>query len=267
MHLPGEYPESLDLLLDSCRAAGDVMHSYLQDTGRPVEIFPGNRCERVVPGGQLARLNRGHIELRLGERVGVVLQPGDWFMIPEQPDWPLSYECEEAGTLSLIPPSALQNALRSDSFSQSLVRMLMLQNQALTLACTAASRYGARPAAGFRRFRAGEVVIEQDTLSDQVFTLMRGRARVEKSGVSVGSIVEGDIFGVFSALVDGHYTADVIAETDITVMSVPSNQFIQLVQAQPETFLRLLRTLSRNIQELNDRLIAEVRKNASSSAG
>lgn len=259
MHLPGEHPEYLDLLFDSCRTAGDTLYAYLQDTGRVVDIFVGNQCERFVPGNHLLRLNSGQVELHLGDRVGIVLQPGDWFTIPDQSGCPLSYECEESGSLCIIPPSALQNALRAEAFSQSFTRMLMLQTQALTLAYTSASRYGTRPDTGFRRYHAGEIIIEQDAASDQVFTLMRGCARVEKSGVNVGSIVEGDIFGVFSALVDGPYTADVVAETDVTVMSVPSSQFIQLIQAQPETFMRLLRTLSRNIQELNDRLIMELR--------
>lgn len=46
-------------------------------------------------------------------------------------------------------------------------------------------------------------------------------------------------------------------------MSVPSDQFIRLVQAQPETFMRLLRTLSRHIAELNERLLSEIKRHKS----
>ena len=260
MYLPGEQPEMIDLLLESYAAAGAALHGFLATSATTIEIFPGNRCEQLAPRGHLIRIVRGAIDVRLGDRVGIVLQPKDWFLIPDQPQWPLSYECEEKGCLEIIPAETLALALESSELARHYTAMLMAQNQALTLAYAFANRHGLRPTAGFRRFAAGQIMIEQNTASDQVFTLMRGRARVEIGGMTIGSIQEGEIFGVLSALVGAPHTADVIAETDVTVMSVPSDQFIRLVQAQPETFMRLLRTLSRHISELNERLLTELKR-------
>lgn len=266
MYLPGEQSDAIDLLLDSCQESAESLHEHLAASAQTIDIFPGNRCEQVVPADHLVYLRRGAVDVRLGDRVGMILQPGDWFLIPGETAWPLTYECEEKGSLAVVPPEALQAALQSGDFAVAYTRLLLLQNHALTLAYAHANRHGLRPAAGFRRFSAGQVVIEQDTASDQVYTLMRGRARVEIGGLTVGSIQEGEIFGVLSALVHAPHAADVIAETDITVMSVPSDQFIRLVQAQPETFMRLLRTLSRHISELNDRLLKELKRDRAVTA-
>lgn len=266
MYLPGEQPEIIDLLLDTCQASGQVLHDHFSELAQKIDLFPGNRCEQIAPAEQLICLTHGAVDVRLGDRVGMVLQAGDWFLIPNHDQWPLTYQCEERGSLAVVPREALQAALQSSEFATAYARLLMIQNHALTLAYAHANRHGLRPTAGFKRFSAGQVIIERDTASDQVYTLMRGRARVEISGLTVGSIQEGEIFGVLSALVHAPHAADVIAETDITVMSVPSDQFIRLVQAQPETFMRLLRTLSRHISELNERLLDEIRRGKSKTA-
>lgn len=266
MYLPGEQPQTIDLLLDSCKASAQALRGHLTAPLQKLDIYPGNRCEQIAPYNQLLYLNRGAVDVRLGDRVGMVLQPGDWFLIPDQPLWPLTYECEEKGYLEVVSANVLNAALQSGDFATVYTRLLLLQNHALTLAYAHANRHGLRPTAGFKRFSAGQVVIEQDTASDQVYTLMRGRARVEIGGIAVGTIKEGEIFGVLSALVHAPHAADVIAETDITVMSVPSDQFIRLVQAQPETFMRLLRTLSRHINELNERLLVELKRDKPSSS-
>ncbi|WP_097461953.1 Crp/Fnr family transcriptional regulator [Mangrovitalea sediminis] len=258
MFLPGLQPDQIDTLLEEYAALSGTL--ALESETPDIPVLPGSDCTSLLPPGELVRLTQGTVEIRHGDRVAMILQAGDYFLIPATSDqWPLRYHCEEPGTLSLIGKTVLENALENAVFAQRFTRLLMTQSLVLTLAYAVANRYGLRPKAGFQRQPAGSRLIAQGTEAHEVYTLMRGRCRVEVAGIQVGSIEEGDIFGVLAALTGSPRTADVIAETDVTLMAVPRDQFIRLIQAQPETFLRLLRTLSRHIDDLNQRLVDSLR--------
>lgn len=265
MFLTGLQPDQIDSLLEECAALSESL--TLVGDQPDVPVLPGSDCTTLLPPGELVRLVQGTIEVRHGDRVAIILQAGDYFLVPAiSEQWPLRYHCEEPGALSLISQKALDAALEDATFAQRFTRLLMTQSLVLTLAYAVANRYGLRPKAGFQRQPAGTLLVRQGTEAEEVYTLMRGRCRVEVEGIQVGTIEEGDIFGVLAALTGGLRTADVIAETDITLMAVPRDQFIRLIQAQPETFLRLLRTLSRHIGELNQRLVESLRNQRPRSA-
>ncbi len=258
MYFPGEQPSQIDDLLEAYDRLAQTID--LDPRGTRVPLLPGSDCRRIVPSGQLARVTRGSIEMRLGERIALLLQPGDYFLIPGRcPDWPLDYIAEGAGELQMIDPQALEAGLADPAVATRFTELLMLQTMILSLAYARANRYGIRPKAGFQRQSAGATLIQIGTPATEIYTLLRGQARVELDGIVVGHIEEGEIFGVLAALTDSPRSANVIAETDVTLMAVPADQFLRLVQAQPETFMRLLRTLSRQIAALNERLVEALR--------
>jgi len=254
MYFPGEQPSQIEALLEAYDRLCQTID--LDRQGTRIPLLPGSDCRQIVPRGQLARVTRGSIETRLGERIAFILQPGDFFLFPgASPDWPLDYIAEEAGELQTVDRQTLDERLADPALASRFTELLLLQTQILTLAYASANRYGIRPKAGFQRQSAGAVLIEAGMPATEIYTLLRGQARVELDGIVVGQIEEGEIFGVLAALTDSPRSADVIAETDVTLMAVPADQFIRLVQAQPETFMRLLRTLSRQIASLNARLV------------
>ena len=257
MYIPGDQPDALDALLDHyhvlCRSRPAL------PAGISLPLLPGRDVEALTVGCTF-EVRDGVLDLLYGDRIAIILQPGDIFSIPDQANWPITLRSEESGVLHVINPWDLQKALQYSDWAWRYTRLIMAQNQVLALGFAASNRHGVRPTAGFRRLRAGDVIIREATRSDEIFTLMRGNARVEVSGHRIGHVDEGEIFGVLSALTDCDYTATVIAETDVTLMSVPSDEFISLVQAQPETFMRLLRTLSRHIGDLNQQLVAALKE-------
>jgi|GEM_PF-635456 hypothetical protein len=252
MYIPGDQPDALDALLDYYHGLCESAPSLPEGISLP--LLPGKNVEGLAAGCTL-QVQEGVVDLLYEERIAIILQPGDLFTVPDHSAWSITMRSEESGALRLITPNELQRAHQSPDWAWFHTRLLTAQNQALTLAFAASNRHGMRPTAGFRRLKAGDVIIREATASDEVFTLMRGSARVEVAGHAVGRVDEGEIFGVLSALTQGSHTATVIAETNVTLMSVPSDEFISLVQAQPETFMRLLRTLSRHIDELNQQLV------------
>lgn len=264
MYIPGDQPDALDALLDHYHRLCESSPRLPEGIGVP--LLPGKNVEGLAAGCTL-QVQEGVVDLLYEDRIAIILQPGDLFTVPDQVAWPLSLRSEESGTLRLITPNELQRALASPDWAWFHTRLLTAQNQALTLAFAASNRHGIRPTAGFRRLKAGTVIIREAMASDEVYTLMRGSARVEVGGHTVGRVEEGEIFGVLSALTDGNHKATVVADSNVTLMSVPSDEFISLVQAQPETFMRLLRTLSRHVDELNQQLIGALRHSAGPETG
>ena len=264
MYIPGDQPEALDALLDHYHGLCESAPTLPEGIGLP--LLPGRNVEGLAAGCTL-HVQEGVVDLLYEGRIAVILQPGDLFTIPDHDAWPITMRSEESGALRLITPTELQRALQSPEWAWFHTRLLTAQNQALTLAFAASNRHGIRPTAGFRRLKAGAVIIREATTSDEVFTLMRGSARVEVAGHTVGRVEEGEIFGVLSALTEGSHTATVIAESNVTLMSVPSDEFISLIQAQPETFMRLLRTLSRHIDELNQQLVSALAHKPGTGSG
>lgn len=264
MYIPGDQPDALDALLDYYHGLCESHPALPEGIGVP--LLPGKNLEGLAAGCTL-EVRDGVVDLVYQDRIALILQPGDLFTIPEKVTWPITLRSEESGSVRLITPNEIQRALKSPEWAWGYTRLLTAQNQALALAFSASNRHGVRPTAGFRRLQAGSIIIREATPSEEVFTLMRGGARVEVAGHTVGRVEEGEIFGVLSALTEGAHTATVIAETDVTLMSVPREEFISLVQAQPETFMRLLRTLSRHIGELNRQLISALNDKPDAGTG
>lgn len=259
MYLPGNQPEQVEILLERYHQLCQL--PACEGLGQSWHLIAGTDCRAVIPAGQLIRIVQGALQVSLGDRVGLILQPGDLFTLPDAMDvWPLTYLCDDAAELQVIPVSTLYQTAHDPLLATQITQILLIQNTLLTMAYAAANRYGLRPSAGFQRLKAGSVIIPCGAPADEVFTLMRGAASVELEGVVVGHIQEGDIFGVLAALTDEPRSANVIAQTDVTLMSVPKDQFIRLIQAQPETFMQLLRTLSRQLRQLNQRLVGELRR-------
>lgn len=264
MYIPGDHPEALDALLDQYHQLCLTGPALPEGLGLP--LLPGKNLESLTAGCTLA-IQEGVLDLLFEDRVALVLQPGDLFTVPDQSVWPITLQCEESGSVRVLTPRDVQGALSDEDWAWRYVQMLICQNQLLALAFASSNRHGVRPAAGFRRLRAGEVIIQENTHSDEVYTLMRGHARVDVRNHQVGHVAEGEIFGVLSALTESDHSATVIAETDVTLMSVPAEEFISLVQAQPETFMRLLRTLSRHIGHLNQQLVAALERSDATPEG
>jgi CRP/FNR family transcriptional regulator, cyclic AMP receptor protein len=111
-----------------------------------------------------------------------------------------------------------------------------------------------QPPKGFRQFAAGDVIVHEGELADDVLQLMSGHADVYVQDTKVGEIPEGEIFGAMAVFTEQKRTATVRAREHCTVLTIPKNQFVNLIRAKPETCLTLLENMSRCIKDLNGRI-------------
>lgn len=108
-----------------------------------------------------------------------------------------------------------------------------------------------RASLGFQTFSPGEIIIEEGTESDTVYSIVEGHAEVFVNGTKVGEVLEDEIFGAMSLLTNSKRTATVIADAQCLVMVVPKAQFQTLIQTHPQICLSLMENMARQIVALN----------------
>jgi CRP-like cAMP-binding protein len=113
---------------------------------------------------------------------------------------------------------------------------------------------------GWRRFDPGEMLVDFDDLSTDVYLLISGEIRVlirTQSGkeVILADMRTGEIFGELAAIDGVSRSANVTALTKGEVCVMPAAVFRELVFAAPTVCDRLLRLLTRRVRELTGRIM------------
>lgn len=107
----------------------------------------------------------------------------------------------------------------------------------------------------FRTFKKGDVIIEEDTEGDEVFTLLTGSTRVMVNNTEVGEINKDEIFGAIAALTNTKRNASVVATSDCETLVIKNNNFRGLLKARPDTVQKLINDMARTIVSCNDRIM------------
>ena len=110
----------------------------------------------------------------------------------------------------------------------------------------------------WRRAQPGEVVIDFDDTSDDVFLIISGTVRVAVHSASgqeviLGELGAGDIFGEMSAIDGLSRSANVTAVNTSMLCCVPRPVFLDLVLRTPAAALMLLQLLTSRLRLLDAR--------------
>lgn len=107
----------------------------------------------------------------------------------------------------------------------------------------------------FRYYQEGDIIIEENTEGDEVFTLLSGKAEVVIDNTVVGEINTDEIFGAIAALSNTRRTASVVARSDCETIVVKSDRFRGLLAARPDTVQKLINDMARALASCNDRIM------------
>ena len=107
----------------------------------------------------------------------------------------------------------------------------------------------------FRYYQQGDVIIEENTEGEEVFTLLSGSAEVVVNNTVVGQINTDEIFGAIAALTNTRRIASVVATSDCEALVVRSDRFRGLLAARPDTVQKLINDMARSIASCNERII------------
>ncbi len=108
------------------------------------------------------------------------------------------------------------------------------------------------------RYQAGEYILRQGEEGDRFYVVTQGTVQVVKDGIPLTVIGRGGHFGELSLLETGVRSADVVALEDSVLLSIPQDEFFELLKADhtlaTKLLWRFLQNLGRRVIELSDRL-------------
>lgn len=107
-----------------------------------------------------------------------------------------------------------------------------------------------------RFFCPGEVISQQGSISEEIYTLMDGRADVLIDGVLVGKVQSDEVFGTVAGLTSQRRSSSVIANTDCMVAVIPREHFKYLIYTRPDTVLKLIEDMASALSSVNSRLVS-----------
>lgn len=133
--------------------------------------------------------------------------------------------------------------------------MLMCQNALMMHFLARIAKEDIKPAAGFQNIEAGGLIIRQGDIAEHVYTIIDGCADVFVDDVKVGEINTDEVFGAMAAFTGEERSATVIAQTECSIMTVPVEDFVVLIEAQPVAAVNLIKGMARQIRSLNQKLV------------
>jgi CRP-like cAMP-binding protein len=113
----------------------------------------------------------------------------------------------------------------------------------------------------WRKWRPGEQIIDRETMSNDVYFIVRGRARVvdySSSGnreVIFDELGDGAYFGELAAIDGEPRSANIVASTETLTASLPGDEFITLLFENRETGLCFMRRLSEMVRASTGRIM------------
>jgi phosphoserine phosphatase RsbU/P len=116
-----------------------------------------------------------------------------------------------------------------------------------------------------RSFQQGEVILHEDTESDELFLLIEGRVKIirkTKTGdeYMLALLHPGDFFGEMEVIDGRSRSADVIAEDDCLTYVLPKKSFDWLLKTNLDFAGRLAEILSIRLRAMNYQFIAELER-------
>ena len=107
----------------------------------------------------------------------------------------------------------------------------------------------------FRHYDKDDVIIEEGTEGNEVFTLMAGTTKVISNGIEVGEVNKNELFGAIAALTNTKRTASIIATSACETIVVKKDNFHGLLTARPDTIEQLIGDMARTIVSCNERIL------------
>lgn len=250
MHPTVETSNEFEASLKKYKEACEYFAASLKGEAECIDLAPGEGFPEAL-GPFL--IEKGSLEC---------LRSGTLVMLYERPD--LIF-----GTLSEKPrfemrSSALGCRLRRIDFNRDLDALELEQRfariQAAHTDClwslVESSRFEQKSfEPEFLEFEAGDTILHEGDLTDQVMTMLDGEASVQLGGKEVGCIKSGEIFGALSVLTGAPRSASVVARTYCQVHSLKSQDFEYLFKTHSKASLQLVKDMAQIIRSLNEKLV------------
>ncbi|MCE4068462.1 MULTISPECIES: cyclic nucleotide-binding domain-containing protein [Pseudomonas] len=253
MYLLGEQPAYADRLINRLQGIPAQLLAGLEPAGEAIRLERSDDLEGELPGKHLFLIENGLVHALVDERPLFYLQEGDLVGLRQGIELPpCRYVSEEP--LCLIPYSRSEvfRHIHSDEQRQEqFLHYLIGHTALLSDALAHLKQPEIRPATGFQHFAAGAQLIQQGDDAEHVFIIIEGHAEAFVDGQKVGDVQKDEIFGAMAVFTREKRSASVIASEPCTVMVIPKDQFLSLMQSNPRIAHSLIEGMARRIDLLN----------------
>ncbi|MCU9951312.1 cyclic nucleotide-binding domain-containing protein [Pseudomonas sp. PDM13] len=253
MYLLGEQPAYADQLINRLQSIPGQLLDGLEPSGPPLRLDAVEDLAKVLPGNQLFLIENGLLHALVDERPLFYLQEGDLVGLRQGIELPsCRYRSDEP--LSLVPYArgdVFKHIYGSEKGQELFIQYLIGHTALLSDALARLKQPEIRPATGFQHFAAGEELIHQGDEADHVFIIIEGHAEAFVDGQKVGDVQKDEIFGAMAVFTREKRSATVVASEPCTVMVIPKDQFLSLMQSNPRIAHSLIESMARRIDLLN----------------
>jgi hypothetical protein len=261
MYLLGEQPAVADELISRLQKIPAELLDGLDPCGPLLLIEPTQDLGSVLPANQVFLIQQGMVHGLIEERTLFYMQEGDLLGLRQGVELPsCRYSSEEP--LSLMPFSRselFKHIYAEESRQELFVQYLAGQNSLLSSALAQLKQPEIAAGSSFQSFAPGEELIHQGDEAEHVFIIIEGHAAAYVDGHKVGDVQKDEVFGAMAVFTNEKRSATVIASEPCTVMLIPREQFLSLMQGNPRIAFSLIESMAKRINLLNKE-VAQLRK-------
>nr|WP_288500476.1 cyclic nucleotide-binding domain-containing protein [uncultured Pseudomonas sp.] len=253
MYLLGEQPAYADQLISRLQSIPAKLLDGLTPCGEPLQIERSDNLAADLPSNQLFIIDNGLLHALVDERPLFYLQEGDLVGLRQGIDLPsCRYTSDEPLTLIPYSRSDVFKYIYAEEARQELfIQYLVGHTALLSDALARIKQPEIRPATGFKHFAQGDALINQGDEADHVFIIIDGHAEAFVDDVKVGDVQKDEIFGAMAVFTNEKRSATVLASQPCTVMVIPKDQFLSLMESNPRIAHSLVESMARRIDLLN----------------
>jgi len=110
------------------------------------------------------------------------------------------------------------------------------------------SRHLRRIQARAKRYGPGETIVREGDPGNAFYVILDGKVRVDPPKAASVALTAGDVFGEMALLDGAPRSADIVAESEVTVMVIGRAAFQKLLRSEPQMVAVLLRTLAARLR-------------------
>jgi hypothetical protein len=148
-------------------------------------------------------------------------------------------------------PTGRSPTARSNMYS-TLEKILMLKGTPLFAGVAAEDLSSIARLAEERSFAAGERIVTEGELGDELYVIMSGSVAITRGGEPVNTLMPGEAFGEISVLDAGPRTATATALVETEVLAITSEEFYEILYEQAEIAEGVIRMLVKRLRDAQD---------------
>jgi CRP/FNR family transcriptional regulator, cyclic AMP receptor protein len=257
MHLTTKQSDLITDLAIKCRSLTDLLLENLLPCATPLTVNNSSDIFANQPATRLFRVTEGQALLNVRNKIVTVFDEGDLIGIARSLNLNEGiFSCSNNTVLVPYDRNELMVHVNANTNLQKKWAYYLTCNMSFYQQALAQEiRAEFQPHAGFLHFSAGDTIIQQGDKADKVYTLLEGSADATCDGKKVGEIHTNEIFGALAVFTRQLRMASVIATSDCMVLAVRKEEFVDLIDHQPQICMNLIEEMAEKINQLNNQLL------------